>query len=41
MVRICGCYEMQEILQTVLKALERFLMQLCFTINQASNRKMH
>ena len=40
MVRICACFEMQELLQTVLKALERFLMQLCFTINQASNRKM-
>ena len=32
---------MEDIVHTILKAIERFLMQLCFTINQACSKKMH
>ena len=38
---MCACYGLDDVLHIVLKALERFLMQLCFTINQACSRKMH
>lgn len=41
MIGICACYQLEDVVHTVLKALERFLMQLCFTINQACSRKMH
>lgn len=41
MIGICSCFQMDDLVNTVLKALERFLMQLCFTINQACSRKMH
>ena len=41
MVNICACYGLDDILHTVMKAFERFLMQLCFTINQACSKKMH
>ena len=33
MINICACYQMDDVVHTILKALERFLMQLCFTIN--------
>ena len=41
MVAICACFALDDVVHTVLKALERFLMQLCFTVNQTCSRKMH
>ena len=33
MIGIAACFQMDEVFNTILKAIERFLMQLCFTIN--------
>ncbi|CDW77287.1 UNKNOWN [Stylonychia lemnae] len=40
-VHICQCYELQFLAQTVLKTLEKFLMQIRFHIGQFCNKRIH
>ena len=41
MIEIGLCYDLQSMANTVSKALERFLMQICYHIGQYSNKRTH
>jgi hypothetical protein len=40
-IDICLCYDLQPLASSIVKNLEKFLMQLCYHIGQFSNKKFH
>ena len=40
-IEIGLCYDLQSLTSSVVKQLEKFLMQICYHIGQFSNKKMH
>eukprot|EP00347_Sterkiella_histriomuscorum_P022232 403331208 len=40
-IEICQCYDLQFLIQTILKTFEKFLMQICFHIGQFCNKRVH